>query len=391
MLAATALGFLCSACGGGWDRIAARGEIGGHSIDTTVDSPIARYYLQRHAAGDPHDPTLERTLRQVLEPVTATPPAAADLARLSAATSPDLATLHLVRILSSIPENAALEQVFRAHLERVRGMAGDDLGPLGRCVTALELPPVWFVPGWFYETQPGTGANFFRQRLLLERLGVENRLVPLIENGTVEQNARILAREIRQLASDDAIILVSASKGGPEAAHALGALLTAEEARPVKAWINIGGLLRGSPLADFARSWPIRWLAPLYFWHQGRDPGDSVESLTTERSRARFARETIPEHVALINFAGIPLSGDVSSAAEFGYTRMREGGPNDGLTLIVDELAHGGRTIVQMGLDHYYRDPELDLKTVALALTVITDFGHPLPAACRARSDAPSG
>jgi hypothetical protein len=174
-------------------------------------------------------------------------------------------------------------------------------------------------------------------------------------------------------------------------AHALGHVLSPEETRPVLAWINIGGLLRGSPLADLAASWPTRWFVPLYFRLEGLDPGDSVASLTTTESKARLARQTIPPHVMLINFVGIPLSGHVSEAASFGYRRMRALGPNDGLTPITDELAHGGRTIVQVGLDHYYRDPELDLKTVALALTVMTELGHDLPEACRVGSGRDQG
>ena len=54
----------------------------------------------------------------------------------------------------------------------------------------------------------------------------------------------------------------------------------------------------------------------------------------------------------------------------------------------MDETAHGGLTIVQPGLDHYYRDPELDLKTLALALTVMLELGRSVPAACQPRSAA---
>jgi len=248
---------------------------------------------------------------------------------------------------------------------------------------------VWFVPGWFYRTEPGTGAAFLRQRALLTRLGAEHRLLEVVENGTVEENARHIAREVRALEPGARVILVSASKGGPEAAHALGALLDPDETVPVVAWINVGGLLRGTPLADWATRWPMRWLTPLYYHVQGRDPGASIESLTTEASRARFEQETIPDHVMVINFAGIPLSGDISPGAEFGYTRTRHAGPNDGLTTIVDEIAHGGRTIVQVGLDHYFLDPDLDLKTLALALTVATELDRPLPAACRAAGNRP--
>lgn len=303
--------------------------------------------------------------------------------QLSVTFSTDVATLQLIRILAGMPDNARLGRIFRDHLERVRTLASAGDERLSACLDALDPPPVWFAPGWFYESQPGTGANFFRQRLLLDRLGVDNRLLPVIENGTIEENAAIIAEIVRGLDADDAIILVSASKGGPEVAHALGHLLAPEETRPVRVWINIGGLLRGSPLADFAESWPIRWLTPLYYHFEGLDPDQSIASLATERSRARLARQHIPAHVMIINFVGIPLSGHVSEAAAFGYGRMRKLGPNDGLTPIVDELAHGGRTIVQVGLDHYYRDPDLDLKTVALALLAMTELGRGLPPACR--------
>jgi len=329
---------------------------------------------------------MEERLAGALGPVPRTLPGGDYFSQLAQTFSTDLATLQLIRILAGIPENAELERAFRSHLRRVRtiDLAGEHR--LGACMAALDPPLIWFVPGWFHETQPGTGANFFRQRALLDRLGVENGLVPVIENGTVEENALIIADRIRARGEGEAIILVSSSKGGPEVAHALGHVLAPEETRPVRAWINIGGLLRGSPLADLATSWPARWAVPLYFEIEGLDPGESVASLTTATSEARLAVQTIPEHVMLINFAGIPLSGQVSEAAAFGYGRMRELGPNDGLTPITDEFAHGGRTIVQVGLDHYYRDPELDLKTVALALTVMTELGHELPPACRAGS-----
>lgn len=311
----------------------------------------------------------------VIPPGGAEPiPNRAYFAELATLHSPDLATLRLIDLLARRPENARLARLFEAHLAWVRATRWEESERLAACLEAVDPPPIWFVPGWFYETQPGTGADFARQRRLLDRLGVANRLVPTIENGTVEANAAIVAAELRALGRGERVILVSASKGGPEVAHALGRLLEPEATRPVRAWINIGGLLRGTPLADFATGWPIRWAAPLYFHFRGLDPGASLPSLTTDESRARFARERIPARVMLINFAGIPLSGHVSAAAEFGYGRMRAQGPNDGLTLIADELAHGGRTIVQIGLDHYYRDPELDLKTVALTLTVMSEL-----------------
>jgi hypothetical protein len=384
-LALSLCALLLAGCAERVETIPARGAVADFQVETTVDSPIARYYLERQLSERPAEPELEQQVESASVRIADGVPGHQELASKSQDFSTDLATLFLIDTLAEVPENSRLQAVFEEHLERVRGMAGEGITALRACTDALDLPVVWFVPGWFYETYPGTGARFDQQRALLERLGVEHRLVPLIENGTIETNAAILAEELRTLdAARDEVMLVSASKGGPEVSHAIGHLLAPEETRPVQAWINVGGMLRGTVLADWGTTWPISWLTPLYFaFVERRDPGDSVPSMTTERAEERLALETIPDHVMIINFLGVPLSGHITEPAEFGYNRMRPGGPNDGLTYILDKLAHGGRAIVQIGLDHYYRDPELDLKTVALALTVSTGMGRELPAECR--------
>lgn len=376
------LGLALAGCAPDWARLPAQGEIQGHPIDTTVDAAIARYYLEHYLPGRHTAPDLDRRIEEEIAELPEEPSRQA-FQDLSADLSVDLAAMHLIKVLAEDPANARATSLFRRGLERIRALRGEPGGRLEACVRAFELPTLLFAPGWFYRSNPGTGADFARQRALFDRLGVDTRLIPVIENGTVERNATIIAEEIRRF--DEAgrpIILVSASKGGPEVAHALGQVLAPEATNTVQAWINVGGLLLGAPLADWASAWPTSWLAGLYYRHQGLDPGDSIASLTTRRSRARFARQTIPEHVLVVNFVGVPLSGDISPGAEFGYARTRKVGPNDGLTAIVDELAHGGMTILQIGLDHYYRDPQLDLKTLALALTVMLELGRPLPQAC---------
>jgi hypothetical protein len=310
-------------------------------------------------------------------------PSWAELQALSDALSVDLATMVLIQALSEQPANAAARALFERELDRVRALDRASGRALEVCVAAFQLPTILFAPGWFYETNPGTGAAFTAQRALLDRLGVDTRLIRVVENGTVEANAAIVADEIRRFAdAGQPVILVSASKGGPEVAHALGHVLAPDETAPVQAWVNVGGLLKGAPLADWASSWPNRWLAHAYYWYQGLDPGASIASLTTGRSVARLERQTIPAHVLIVNFVGVPLSGHISAGAEFGYARTRRAGPNDGLTAIVDELAHGGPAILQVGLDHYYRDPQIDLKTLALAFTVLLELGQSVPLEC---------
>jgi len=167
-------------------------------------------------------------------------------------------------------------------------------------------------------------------------------------------------------------------------------VLKPDETATVKAWVNIGGILKGAPLADWASVWPRNWLTRLYYWWRGLDPGNSIASLRSAPSATRFAEESIPRHILILNFVGIPLSGDITPGDEFAYRHTSMAGPNDGLAPIADEVAHGELTIVQVGLDHYFLDPEIDLKTLALALTVMLELGRPLPVACQPRSEPKS-
>ena len=190
-------------------------------------------------------------------------------------------------------------------------------------------------------------------------------------NGTIESNARYIAERIRSLSRGGTkLILVSTSKAGAEVVTALGSLLSAGEAKPVKAWLSIGGLLGGTRIADDAQSWPRSWLAAVYFWWHGFTT-DSIASMTTARSRARLERVKLPSHILVLHYVAVPLSGQVSGAAMDRYLRLREQGPNDGLTLLSDELLPRGIVIVEPGEDHFYLDPLRDHKTLAFARLIV--------------------
>jgi hypothetical protein len=45
---------------------------------------------------------------------------------------------------------------------------------------------------------------------------------------------------------------------------------------------------------------------------------------------------------------------------------MRDLGPNDGLTMLVDQLLPGGLAIVEPGVDHYFDHPDRELRSLAL-------------------------
>jgi hypothetical protein len=136
----------------------------------------------------------------------------------------------------------------------------------------------------------------------------------------------------------------------------------------VKAWVNIGGVLRGSALADRALTWPTCWFVKLFVING--DSFDGIESLATLHSAERADHIKLPFDIIVLNYVGIPLSGQVSERARLGYSLLREHGPNDGLTQIIDEIPAASITIAEIGLDHFFNDPGIHIKTIALTNTV---------------------
>jgi hypothetical protein len=244
----------------------------------------------------------------------------------------------------------------------------------GRVDSAPEISTfiILFAPGWRYKTHPETGADFARPRQVLTEMGFETYLIESNDDSSVESNAEIIAREIVRYGKlGKNIMLASSSKAGAEVAAALGERLDAHESRCVRLWVNISGILKGTPLADPVLHWPTRWLVKLSCLVR-RVACESVLSMTTPRGEERFRRLRIPEHISVINYIGVPLSGGITERARRGYRKLRHLGPTDGLTLLLDEIVPGSATVFELGVDHYYADPEIDLKTVALTRTVLS-------------------
>lgn len=140
---------------------------------------------------------------------------------------------------------------------------------------------------------------------------------------------RRLRREGRE------VLIVSGSKSGAEVAIALGDILAPEEATHVLAWL----------------------------------------SLQTSRRRPHFASLRFPDHLILVSYVPVPLSGGISDRGAFGYSRMRHLGPNDGLTMLVDQLLPGGLAIVEPGVDHYFDHPDRELRSLALLEVLLNRLG----------------
>jgi hypothetical protein len=358
--------------GAAYLKLPANGHLAGESISTTVDSAIAKHYLENSLSSSPANSKLDRRISDIEQRFRGRPLDWLTLKELSGQTSPDFATLFFIKQSLLDGRNARLQTAYWQEVSRI-----NKAGQTAQAVAArkqLHQYRFIFVPGFHYLSDRSSGADFYNQRQLFSRLGLHVELARTLEDGTIEENAAIIADTVRTESKSNArLILISASKGGPETALALGKMLEPKETKSVKAWLSVGGLIEGTFLADHVSTWPKSWLARIILRYSGIDPR-SLPGMTTIASRRRMKEITLPGHIFLLQFVGAPLSGDIANDVRHRYIELRKYGPNDGLTLLADELVPRGVTVIEPGLDHFYQDPEIDLKSLALANVVADEL-----------------
>ena len=353
----------------------------GDKIETKLDSPEAAYYLTGYLGHQRIRPELDARIDRLHHDASPSRlPNREELAAVARAFSTDFAALFFADRAGRNPANADFHARFRHHLENpaASGPAINEGAP-----RVLIL----FVPGWDYKSNGHiTGANLARPRQLATALGIENRLVDLNPHGGVEANALALRQAIdHALSAGKRIVVVGASSAGPAIHLALHE--SAQLGRPSPAaWINLGGnvtasgitlsIIQGSSLIEYIQTPPRSWLFNPYLWAKGWKKS-AVDSMGATRSRARFARLTLPRDLLVINYVGLSLSGSLSKFSKDKYPILKREGPNDGLTPLADIVAPDSLTLIAPGSDHFFaEDPRIDEKTVALTKAVISLLGQ---------------
>jgi hypothetical protein len=348
-------------------RVRAVGAVAGQRVDTTVDSEAARYYVEGSRRFDAANRLQYQRVDELRSSRAGGSPSAETMEAIAAEFSSDVAAMYLADQLMAMERNREFIDLLQAQFNHLRSLSAEGRKPPPLPESYLLL----FVPGWHYKTYPEYGAGFTRPRRILTEMGLIHEMMEIDENGTIDANAELIAERIREYSrTQKNIILVSASKSGPEVASAIGGVLSPAETECITAWINIGGVLQGCHLAVESMKWPQGWLAKIFFAYKGWSTA-SVESMTPARCRERFSRVRIPEHITVLNYIGVPLSGNICAKAKNNYRRLRRYGANDGLSLLTDELVAEGISVVEMGVDHYYIGPDMDMKAVALAYSTV--------------------
>lgn len=344
-----------------------RGSVGMQTVETRVDSEAARYYLGTYLAGERRDRVLDERIDRVYESTNGTLPDRNELKHLTDEFSVDFAALYLADQIARRPANRR----FRVAFDEAYGYTLKALPE-----RSLKLPAgaanyeVLVVPIYLYKRLIGAGADLASPRAALEKVGLPCHFVETQDDGPIETNADLVAEAIRSRAqSGRRLIIVSASKSSPEVALALTRLEPAQTSHVV-AWINTAGVLQGTPLVGGFLFKELELLV-------GDIDEAGKESLAPARSRERFNAFRVPEHIFVVNYVGVPLTGSISFWARRGFDSLKKYGPNDGISLLADMIFPRGVTVADIGNDHFMGGRPQDITTLALAITVIRWLEHP--------------
>jgi hypothetical protein len=345
-----------------------QGEIRGFPFQGTTSSEESQALLQEMLVGSGRAPGAWLGTVRLDRTELAGPPDRGTLQRIAEEYSHDVATIVFAHQVLGQEQNRRMQSLYLKNLAWIRTapeLAGRTIAQAAAGYTFV------FAPAWLYRSHPWNGADFRRPRRLLEAHGIETRLLDLAEDGVVEENAARIAAALREPGTPGRRrVVVSTSKSGAETALALGELLEPEELSDVAAWVNIGGVIRGTPLADVGLTSWRGSIARAWFSLQGWNWA-AVESLATPIRRARFAGLRFPEALLVVNFIGAPLSGDMTLYSRPGHALLHGFGPNDGATLLADQIVPGSLTVLQPGVDHYFDLPDADLRSLALLKSVL--------------------
>jgi hypothetical protein len=222
---------------------------------------------------------------------------------------------------------------------------------------------VLVAPAAFHRELPQFGGDGRAITEIARRFGLTCELLPSESAGSVTRNAELI-REALDVETDEPFVLVSLSKGAADLRLALESAPRA--LAHARAWVQIGGLVRGSPIVDAILASPVRRSLLRAYLAYLRADLSVCSQLVWRENPLLSGRVSVPNGLEVINVVGFPLACHLSGNTKRRYLEMRRFGPNDGSTLLVDAIVESGVVYPVWGADHYFRIPGVANLLVAL-------------------------
>jgi hypothetical protein len=264
-------------------------------------------------------------------------------------------------------EVEAIDRATTALYESVRSSPRH--GPLIRVIESDDpfhvegaRPRIVVMPGAFHEQHAHTGADGRRIFELAQQLGWVAEKVAVPSLGSMVNNAAALVEFLarrREKWDGEPVILVSLSKGAADVRAALERPDAASELRDVRTWINISGIITGTPLIAWLRARPIRCLGVRLLLRYRGQRWAELDELRHGPGSPLSRPLALPPTMRAIHIAGFPNVRDLSNNwARRGHARLAPLGPNDGGGILLRDLVDlPGQLYPVRGADHYLTPP----------------------------------
>ncbi len=296
------------------------------------------------------------------------------LRRRAASAFPELGYARLTtEMLRDIARDEGADFAAALFFDRIRrspehGVFIAELEALDPCLASLPrlAGKLLVAPAAFYREYPELGGDGAIVRDVAREFGLEAQVIPVRSVGSVTENAQVIAGCLAA-EPDRSVILASLSKGGADVRVALEA--NPALARKIRVWLQICGLVRGSPILDelLANPWWQRTVLRVWLARIGADMRLASE-LAHAPGSLLAGPAAAPPDLPVINIIGVPLSSHVTGSVRERYLRMAPLGPNDGSTLLRDAIIEPGLVYPVWGADHYFRVPAVSLLLYRLFL-----------------------
>jgi len=226
---------------------------------------------------------------------------------------------------------------------------------------------VVIAPGALYDERPEFGSDIQLIQEVAARFGCQTAVIPVGGTGSLMDNARRICDWLARR-SDEAIILVSLSKGGADTKLAMRMPDSESLFRKALAWVNVCGPLNGSPLVNWVLA--NRWRT-LYFRAKCRLQRRDFQFIADLRHKSGGPLDcslSLPPSIKLVSLIGFPLRRHMTTRfSRFCHRTLATQGPSDGTTLLSDLGTWPGAIFPAWGMDHYFR-PEKEARKLVAAV-----------------------
>ena len=233
------------------------------------------------------------------------------------------------------------------HSSFIKAVNEEDATPCAGSAGATVI----VVPGLYYKERPDLGGDGEVVLQAARACGFEARRAPTNSLGSVQENARILSKDLEGC-NEGPVIVASLSIGALQVRHLL-AELGPEEEPPFQGWLNLAGTPFGAHAIERMLNTQTRRMAGRLLARLQGLPFAAVEESMPSHS---LWQHPFPDLKGLraVTVLPIPMESHVQKPLQSRFAELKANGPTDGMVLLAESIPPGD-VYPLWGCDHLLR------------------------------------